>query len=220
MSIKRVVLICSLPSLITGCADFLGTQRPAPVSGRQPDVYAKPAPSPQVKPKPPKPPKPKPPTVTTRPLKESGSIATSPMEAVPEYSPPLAQEPFSPPEVRTESIQPLENLALVSPSPAVGALVSAADQNSQTGNLESAAAALERAIRIEPRNAALFYKLAELRIKQSKPRLAEDLAKKSALLASKDTRLKRQSWLLIANARVMQKDYEGARAARAKAAGF
>ncbi|MCL7422335.1 MAG: tetratricopeptide repeat protein [Methylobacter sp.] len=217
MSIKRVVLICSLPSLITGCADFFGTQRPAPVSGRQPDVYAKPAPRPQVKPRPAKP---KPPTVTTRPLKESGSISTSPMEGESEYAPPLTQEPFSPPEVRTESIQPLENLALVSPSPAIGALVSAADRNSQAGNLESAAAALERAIRIEPRNAALFYKLAELRIKQSKPRLAEDLAKKSALLASKDTRLKRQSWLLIANARVMQKDYDGARAARAKAAGF
>jgi cytochrome c-type biogenesis protein CcmH/NrfG len=117
-------------------------------------------------------------------------------------------------------MQPLEPVAFVSSSPAVGALVSAADQNSQSGNLDSAVAAIERAIRIEPRNAALFYKLAELRLKQSKPRLAEDLAKKSALLASGNARLKRQSWLLIGNAKVMQQDFAGARAARAKAASF
>lgn len=134
--------------------------------------------------------------------------------------PPSSQAFIAPPVAPAETIQPLEPIALISPSPPVGALVSAADQSSQSGNLDSAVAAIERAIRIEPRNAALFYKLAELRLKQSKPRLAEDLAKKSALLASKDTRLKKQSWLLIANARVMQQDFAGAREARAKAASF
>ncbi|MEI7997574.1 MAG: tetratricopeptide repeat protein, partial [Methylococcaceae bacterium] len=78
----------------------------------------------------------------------------------------------------------------------------------------------ERAIRIEPRNATLYYKLALLRLKQSKPRLAEDLAKKAALLASDDTQLKKHSWILVARAREMQGDLKGGKEARAKADGF
>lgn len=226
MPIKRLVLVCSLPTLITGCAEFYGSQRPAPVYGRQPDIHVSTVP----KPKPPKTIKqakrPAAPIVETQPLKDLGPITTAPLEtmppieSVPSTTVPSYPEPAAPPAVHTETIQPLEPVALLSPSPAVGALVSAADQNSQSGNLDSAVAVIERAIRIEPRNAVLFYKLAELRLKQSKPRLAEDLAKKSALLASKDTRLKRQSWLLIANARVIQQDFDGARKARAKAASF
>ncbi|MEY3882620.1 MAG: hypothetical protein RIQ94_3416, partial [Pseudomonadota bacterium] len=54
-------------------------------------------------------------------------------------------------------------------SPAVGALVLAASQNTKAGNIESATTTIERAIRIEPRNATLYYKLALLRLRQSKP---------------------------------------------------
>ncbi len=105
-------------------------------------------------------------------------------------------------------------------SPAVTALVTAANKSSQSGDIESAAAAIERAIRIEPRNGELLYKLAVLRLKQSKPILAEDLAKKSALLAGKDNALKKNSWLLIAHAKEMQGDDVGATEAKTKAAGF
>jgi cytochrome c-type biogenesis protein CcmH/NrfG len=99
-------------------------------------------------------------------------------------------------------------------------LVSAADQNSQAGDIDTAAASIERAIRIEPRNATLFYKLALIKLKQSKPRLAEDLAKKSALLASTDNTLKKHCWLLIAHAREVQQDFTGAKEAREKADNF
>lgn len=105
-------------------------------------------------------------------------------------------------------------------SPAVTALVTAASQSTKSGDVESAAAAIERAIRIEPRNGELLYKLAVLRLKQSKPVLAEDLAKKAALLAGKDNVLKKNSWLLIAHAKEMQNDATGAAEARTKAAGF
>jgi hypothetical protein len=105
-------------------------------------------------------------------------------------------------------------------SPAVTALVTAANQSSKSGDVESAAAAIERAIRIEPRNGELLYKLAVLRLKQSKPVLAEDLAKKAALLAGKDNVLKKNSWLLIAHAKEMQNDAAGAAEAKIKAAGF
>lgn len=105
-------------------------------------------------------------------------------------------------------------------SPAVTALVTAANQSTKSGDIESAAAAIERAIRIEPRNGELLYKLAVLRLKQSKPVLAEELAKKSALLAGKDNVLKKNSWLLIAHAKEMQGDSSGAAEAQTKAAGF
>lgn len=102
-------------------------------------------------------------------------------------------------------------------SPAVLALVTEADRNGKSGDLESAVATLERALRISPRNPRLTYKLAKLRLKQSKPRLAEDLAKKAALLSGKNRQLKKQSWLLISEARRQQKNLYGAKEARQKA---
>ncbi len=113
---------------------------------------------------------------------------------------------------------PLENFPPL--SPVVGALVVAANKNTAKGQIETATTTIERAIRIEPRNATLFYKLAVLRLKQAKPSLAEDLARKSALLASNDSSLKKHSWLLIAKARDMQKNYQGAKEAKAKADKF
>jgi len=123
--------------------------------------------------------------------------------------------PPPPPPPPPPSFEPLESFAPL--SPAVNALALASNQNSQSGNIEAATAAMERAIRIEPRNATLYYKLALLRLKESKPRLAEDLAKKAALLASNDAQLKKHSWLLVARAREMQGDLKGGKEARAKA---
>lgn len=102
-------------------------------------------------------------------------------------------------------------------SPAVLALVTEANKNSKAGDLESAVATIERALRIDARNPRLTYKLAELRLKQSKPRLAEDLARKAALLSAHDRVLKKQSWLLISEARRRQKNYHGAKEAKLKA---
>jgi hypothetical protein len=70
------------------------------------------------------------------------------------------------------------------------------------------------------RNPTLTYKLAQLRIKQNKPQMAEELAGKAALLAGGDLDLKRKSWLLIAEARRMQQNYSGAKEAKAKADSF
>jgi hypothetical protein len=103
-------------------------------------------------------------------------------------------------------------------SPAVVALLSEAEKNSKQGDLDSAAGDLERALRIDPRNSALTYKLAALRLKQSKPQMAEELASKAALLAGGDTELKRKSWLLVSEARRLQNNVQGAAEAKAKAA--
>lgn len=113
--------------------------------------------------------------------------------------------------------QPLESFSAM--SPAVNSLVTAANEDSQKGNEDAARANLERASRIEPRNAALYYKMALLKLKTD-PSAAENLAKKSAILAGGDSSLKRHSWLLIAKARELQKNSAGAQEARDKASKF
>jgi len=141
--------------------------------------------------------------------------STSPETSEPPPPQPEAFVPEPPPPPKPPAFEPLQSFSPL--SPAVGALVIAANQNTAKGNWDSAATTIERAIRIEPRNATLYYKLAVLRLKESKPGLAEDLAKKSALYAGGDSQLKKHSWLLIARAREMQNNPDGAKEARAKA---
>lgn len=164
------------------------------------------------------------PLVTAEPSLPTPAVTREPSSPTPAAT----QEPPSTPARGEETPAPVPQEATVFEpmeatarlSPAVGALVSAANQNTKAGDLELAAASIERAIRIEPRNATLFYKLALLRLKQAKPRLAEDLAKKSALLAATDDKLKKHCWLLIAHTREIQQDVAGAKQAKMKADSF
>ncbi len=227
MPLIRLALTFALPLFLVGCAGLLGTQPPAPVQGAQPKVKKTAPITAQQKPKRTNTKE----IVKTEPFKGYSEIKAEPLapsmplsepitiEQVPEPS--LSSEPPTPPPAAEEALPAFEPLNTTTPlSAAASALVSAANQNSQAGDLEAASASLERAIRIEPRNASLFYKLALLRLKQSKPILAEDLAKKSALLASTDNTLKKHCWLLIAHARELQKNFSGAKEAREKADSF
>ncbi len=118
----------------------------------------------------------------------------------------------------TKSTLPVDKLPAVKPlSPAIISLVIEAEKNSQAGDFESAVSTIERALRIESRNPILTYKLAQIRLKQSKPRLAEDLAKKAALLSAQNKSLRRQSWLLISEARKQQNNFYGAKEAKIRA---
>ncbi|MBT9096746.1 hypothetical protein KFZ76_03335 [Methylovulum psychrotolerans] len=155
------------------------------------------------------------------PSMEPGTIVPQPAAAVPPsvaapdvvamVTPPA---PPPPPPV----FEPLQTFAPL--SAVTQTLVLAADKSVARGNIDSASATIERAMRIEPKNPTLLYKLALLRLKQSKPVLAEDLAKKSALMATNDKPLKKHSWLLIARAREMQNDMDGAEKARKQAEKF
>ena len=107
--------------------------------------------------------------------------------------------------------------AASSESPAVLALMKEADASSASGRLDNAAATLERAIRIQPRNAQLWHKLAGVRLQQHQPGLAEDLAKKSNILAKDNKSLIHKNWSIIADARRQKGDHQGASEADAKA---
>ena len=102
----------------------------------------------------------------------------------------------------------------------VVALLSDADMSYKQGDLDKSVATIERALRIQPRNPLLLYKLALIRLQQKQPELAENLAKKSELLAEGNAQLKKKNWLLIAQAREQQNDQKGANAARKKAQQF
>jgi cytochrome c-type biogenesis protein CcmH/NrfG len=110
-----------------------------------------------------------------------------------------------------------DTTAAVKQQPAVIALLDQAEHQANAGELESAAASLERAIRIDPRNAVLWYHLATLRLAQGESAQAEQLAVKSNSLASGDTAQQARNWRLIAQSRRAQNNPAGATAADERA---
>ncbi len=102
-------------------------------------------------------------------------------------------------------------------SAAVSGLMQQAARQQRSGDLTGAAATMERALRIEPRNAHLWNRLAQLRLAQQRYGQAEDLAAKSNALAAADRALRRDNWLLIAKARRAAGNLPGARLAENRA---
>lgn len=97
--------------------------------------------------------------------------------------------------------------------PAVVALLDSARADSAAGRLSNAAASLERALRIEPRNPRLWQELARVRFQQGNYAQAESLAARSNSWAGSDSALRADNWRLIAQARDARGDAAGARAA-------
>lgn len=81
------------------------------------------------------------------------------------------------------------------------ALLDKADDQAAAGQMDSAAATLERALRIEPENARLWNVLAGIRFKQGRLDEAILMAEKSNSLASNQTSLQARNWRLIVVAR-------------------
>ena len=96
-------------------------------------------------------------------------------------------------------------------------LLTRAQALANAGKSAEAAATLERAIRIEPRNPWFWHRLAVLRLQEGQHSLAVELAKKSNVLARGNHRLVAGNWLLIGKARAGLRDAEGAARARARA---
>jgi len=85
--------------------------------------------------------------------------------------------------------------------------------DTEAGRLSNAAASLERALRIEPRNPRLWQELARVRLKQGDYAQAENVARRSNSWAGGDAALRAENWRLIAQAREARGDAAGARAA-------
>ncbi len=100
-----------------------------------------------------------------------------------------------------------------SSNPAVLSLLDRAHNQIAAGELEQAGASLERALRIEPRNALLWQKLAQVRLDLGLYRQAESLAAKSNGFAAEDRILRGENWRIIGQARSGQGDFRGAQSA-------
>ncbi|MGH8508049.1 MAG: tetratricopeptide repeat protein [Gammaproteobacteria bacterium] len=85
--------------------------------------------------------------------------------------------------------------------PATAALLRLARSQAEAGHGEQAAATLERALRIEPRNPWLWHRLAVLRLQQGYWDRAAELAKKSSVLARDHRRLLKGNLEVIQAAR-------------------
>ncbi|HEC15614.1 MAG TPA: tetratricopeptide repeat protein [Sedimenticola sp.] len=161
------------------------------------------------------------------PVKESSSPARPPapvQTAGRETSPPGTAQTQAPTGEQDQGVQ----IAAYTPPPrvrarpvtsqAVAGLVQRAGQQRQAGDLAGAAATLERALRIEPRNAHLWHRLARIRLEQKRYDQAEGLAAKSNSLAAADRDLRRENWRLIARARRTAGNLAGAREAESQVA--
>ncbi len=87
------------------------------------------------------------------------------------------------------------------PSPPVQALLNKAEAQYAAGDLNAAAATLERALRIEQRNPHLWNRLARIRLAQGDRAQAASLAAKSNTLAVGDETLRRDNARIITAAR-------------------
>lgn len=134
-----------------------------------------------------------------------------PAEA-PEPEPKLEPEPEPEPET---ALPP--RTAEEASGPAVLALLSHAETQREAGELDRAAATVERALDVEPRNPFVYSRLAALRLIQGQPGQTEALASKSNSLGGDNPYLQARNWTLIAQARRMRGDNLGADTAAARA---
>jgi cytochrome c-type biogenesis protein CcmH/NrfG len=105
----------------------------------------------------------------------------------------------------------------VSENSAVIGLVDVARADVDAGRLPNAVAALERALRIEPKNPRLWQELARVRLQEGNYAQAENLATRSNSWAGADNDLRAENWHLIAEARAARGDDPGAKQALERA---
>jgi len=84
------------------------------------------------------------------------------------------------------------------------AFLSQARDQERAGHPERAAAVIERALRVDPQNAQLWYRLALLRMQQKKYSLAASLAAKSNALARNNQGLQSKNKTLIQQSKIMR----------------
>lgn len=113
------------------------------------------------------------------------------------------------PNVPVEINEAAPTPAIITPRPIISnalhptalALLNESIRQENSGELEIAAAKLERALRIEPRNPLLWHYLAALRLRQGQATLAVNLAQKSNAYAKQDTDLLARNQRIIDQAR-------------------
>ena len=143
-----------------------------------------------------------------------GPIDTSPVQSAP-INPGSYSMPSSPSGIPSASSGGLSaDEQLDGP---VLALLTTAQQQQASGDLNGASSSLERAQRVAPREPQVLYRLAQVRMAQGDAAQAEQFARRGLTFASGRPALQANLWELIAQAREKQSDSQGAALARQKA---
>lgn len=159
-------------------------------------------------------------SVTSAPGRSKGLAEIS---RLPDPSPPsedIATETAPPPAPDVAIARPPPSSVLPPPSSSnrsVSMLLGAAQKQQANGDFDAAVATLERAVRIDSRNALAWHQLANLRYKQKNWEQAAQLALKSNSFAGTDKGLQARNWRLIADAKNIQGDNRAAATARQRA---
>ncbi|MET0847428.1 MAG: tetratricopeptide repeat protein [Pseudomonas sp.] len=157
--------------------------------------------------------------ISTTPI-TPGPITPGPIDTSPVQSAPINQGSYSMPS--TPSGIPSANTGgglsadeqLDGP---VLALLTTAQQQQASGDLNGASSSLERAQRVAPREPQVLYRLAQVRMAQGDAPQAEQFARRGLTFANGRPALQASLWELIAQAREKQGDSAGAALARQKA---
>ncbi|MCB1824601.1 MAG: hypothetical protein KDJ54_08515 [Candidatus Competibacteraceae bacterium] len=153
----------------------------------------------------------RPPAPVPSPPAAESTVAMVAPPAAPAQARPVPARPAPPADLPPAEITREGNQAVV-------ALLDSADKYVRSNQLDKAGAALERALRIEPRNAGIWHDLAQIRLHQRQYQQAESLASKSNNLASGNRALQARNWKLMAVARRASGNTAGAEEAEARAA--
>lgn len=180
-------LWCGLLAL-AGCA---GQQSVAPIEGRSVE---------QERPAAAAPPSPAQPAPVPAPA-PGGPV----VRALPDVEAPAARAiPIPDAGTNAVPLAPPDALALPAPAPArapaIAELLAKADRSSAQGEHDAARANLERAVKIAPRDAELWQKLAMVSYAQGDWAQAKSLAERSNSFAPPGSALASRNWTLIGNA--------------------
>ncbi|MBS7460023.1 hypothetical protein KID95_05020 [Pseudomonas syringae] len=157
------------------------------------------------------------------------SVNTPPVDAAPVNQAPVNQAPVSQAPANNSYSMPAASAPTGIPSSGGGlsedeqldgpvlALLTTAQQQQTSGDLNGASSSLERAQRVAPREPQVLYRLAQVRLAQGDAAQAEQLARRGLTYANGRTSLQASLWGLIAQSREKQGDAAGAALARQKA---
>ncbi|UZS73566.1 hypothetical protein OQB66_04320 [Pseudomonas syringae] len=152
------------------------------------------------------------------------SVNTPPVDAAPVNQAPVSQAPvnnsYSMPAASAPTGIPSSGGGLSEDEQLDGpvlVLLTTAQQQQTSGDLNGASSSLERAQRVAPREPQVLYRLAQVRLAQGDAAQAEQLARRGLTYANGRTSLQASLWGLIAQSREKQGDAAGAALARQKA---
>ncbi|MCY1399106.1 hypothetical protein D9M71_141550 [compost metagenome] len=156
--------------------------------------------------------------ISTTPI-TPGPITPGPIDTSPVQSAPINQGSYSMPS-SPSGIPSASSGGLSADEQLDGpvlALLTTAQQQQASGDLNGASSSLERAQRVAPREPQVLYRLAQVRMAQGDAAQAEQFARRGLTLANGRPALQANLWDLIAQAREKQGDSQGAALARQKA---